>query len=74
MKLSLSDDLLAFVEQNCGEGTSYLTPGEFVRAVLREKKERIEATQIRDAILEGYQDVISGRIGQYRYFLPALWA
>jgi antitoxin ParD1/3/4 len=66
LNLSLTDELRAFVNQNCGDGTLYATPSEFVRDVLREKKERLEATEIRDAILEGYQDAIEGRITQYR--------
>lgn len=40
--------------------------GEFVRDVLREKKERLEAAEIRDAILAGYQDALSGRTVEYR--------
>ena len=35
-------------------------------ASIREEKERIEAARIRAAILQGYQDVITGRIVQYR--------
>ncbi len=32
-----------------------------VRDVLREKKERLEAAQIRDAIVDGYPDAVQGR-------------
>jgi antitoxin ParD1/3/4 len=66
LNLSLTDELQAFVDQNCGDGTLYATPSEFVRDVLREKKERLEAARIRDAILEGYQDAIQGRAARYR--------
>jgi len=66
LNLSLTDELRAFVDQNCGDGTLYATPSEFVRDVLREKKERMDAMQIRDAILEGYQDVLNGRTVPYR--------
>lgn len=65
LNLSLTDELRAFVDQNSGDGTLYATPSEFVRDVLREKKERIEAAQIREAIIEGYQDAIEGRTVQY---------
>jgi hypothetical protein len=34
--------------------------------LLREKKERVEAARIRDAILDGYQDAIDGRKVEYR--------
>lgn len=66
LNLSLTDELRAFIDQNCGDGTLYATPSEFVRDLLREKKERIEAAKIRDAILEGYQDAIAGRTVAYR--------
>jgi hypothetical protein len=32
----------------------------------REKKERLEAARIRDAIIQGYQDAIAGRTVIYR--------
>jgi antitoxin ParD1/3/4 len=66
LNLSLTDELRAFVDRNSGAGTLYATPSEFVRDVLREKKERLEAAQIRDAILDGYQDAIRGRTVAYR--------
>jgi antitoxin ParD1/3/4 len=66
LNLSLTDDLRAFVDRNSGNGTLYATPSEFVRQVLREKKERLEAAQIRDAILEGYENAIQGRTTLYR--------
>ncbi|HEY2251689.1 MAG TPA: hypothetical protein VGH74_11535 [Planctomycetaceae bacterium] len=66
LNLSLTDELRAFVDRNSGDGTLYATPSEFVRDVLREKKERLEAAQIRDAILDGYQDAIHGRTVPYR--------
>jgi len=65
LNLSLTDELRAFVDQNCGDGTLYATPSEFVRNVLREKKERLEAAQIRDAIIDGYQDALQGRTVPY---------
>ncbi len=66
LNLSLTDELRAFVDQNSGDGTLYATPSEFVRDILREKKQRLEAAQIRDAILNGYQDAIHGRTVPYR--------
>ena len=66
LNLSLTDELRAFVDQNSGNGTLYATPSEFVRDLLREKKERLEAAQLRDAILDGYQDAIRGRTVSYR--------
>ena len=61
INLSLTDELRAFINDNSGDGTLYSTPSEFLRDILREKKERLEASELRDAILEGFQDAASGR-------------
>ena len=65
LNLSLTDELRAFIDENSGDGTLFATPSEFVRNVLREKKERLEAARIRDSILEGYQDAIAGKTVEY---------
>jgi antitoxin ParD1/3/4 len=65
LNLSLTDELRSFIDSNSGDGTLYATPSEFVRNVLREKKERMEAAQIRDAIIAAYQDAIQGRTVPY---------
>jgi antitoxin ParD1/3/4 len=65
LNLSLTDELRAFIDRNCGDGTLFATPSEFVRDLLREKKERLEAAQIRAAILSGYQDASAGRTVPY---------
>lgn len=61
INLSLTDELRAFLDQNSGEGTLYSTPSEFVRALIRERKERQDAAALRDAVLEGYDEVRRGR-------------
>ncbi len=66
LNLSLTDELRAFVDANCGDGTLYSTPSEFLRDLLREKKRRMEAAQIREGILEGFQDILQGRVVEYR--------
>ena len=66
INLSLTDKLRSFVDQNSGEGTLYATPSEFLRDILRKEKERREAAELRDAILEGYGDVIKGRVTEYK--------
>jgi antitoxin ParD1/3/4 len=63
--LSLTDELRAFIDQNSGDGTLYATPSEFVRQVLREKKDCQEAAIMRDAIIGGYQDAIAGRVHKF---------
>ena len=61
LNLSLTDELRAFLDENSGDGTLFATPSEFVRALIREKKERIEAAELRRAVLEGYDDALHGR-------------
>jgi len=65
INLSLTDELRAFVDENSGEGTLYSTPSEFLRDLLREKKNRLDAAAVREAILEGYQDVIEDRVVEF---------
>ena len=60
INLSLTDELRNFIDQNTGDGTLYATPSEFLRDLIREKKRRLEAAAVRDAVLEGYQDLIEG--------------
>ena len=66
LNLSLTDELRAFVDENSGDGTLYATPSEFMRDVLREKKQRLEAAKMRDSILAGYQDLIAGHSIEYQ--------
>jgi antitoxin ParD1/3/4 len=61
INLSLTDELRAFLDQNSGDGTLYSTPSEFVRDLIREKKERIDAAALRQSVLEGYADIRDGR-------------
>jgi antitoxin ParD1/3/4 len=65
LNLTLTDELRAFIDRNCGDGTLYATPTEFMRDVLREKKQRLEAADLRVGIIEGYQDAIEGRITEF---------
>ena len=66
LNLSLTDELRAFVDENSDDCTLYATPSEFMRDVLREKKQRLEAAKMRDSILAGYQDLIAGRSIEYQ--------
>jgi antitoxin ParD1/3/4 len=72
LNLSLTDELRAFVDENCGDGTLYATPSEFVRDLLRQKKLQAEAAKVRDAVIEGYQDAIGGRTVTFNGNLRAL--
>lgn len=65
LNLSLTDELRSFIDQNCGDGTLYATPSEFVRDLLRQKKLQLDAAAARDAILAGYQDALEGRVTSF---------
>ena len=66
LNLSLTDELRAFIDANCGDGTLYATPSEFVRDLLRQRKAQLEAETTRDGILEGYRDAIDSRMVEFR--------
>lgn len=70
--LSLTNELRAFIDKNSGNGTLYATPSEFVRDIPRRYKAQEEAGQVRDAILEGYQDAIAGRTAEFTGDLKTL--
>jgi antitoxin ParD1/3/4 len=71
INLALTDELREFIDRNCGDGTLFATPSEFLRSVLREKKERLEAAAMRAAILEGYQDLGERRVVEFNGDLRA---
>jgi len=62
INLSLTNELREFLDQNSGDGTLFSTPSEFVRSLIREKKDRQDAAALRQAVLEGYDDVLHGRV------------
>ncbi len=65
INLSLTDELRNFINENSGDGTLYSTPSEFLRDILREKKQHLEAAELRDSILEGFQDVVKDKTIEY---------
>jgi len=65
LNLSLTDELRSFIDRNSGDGSAFATPSEFVRDALRERKARMEAAELRDGIIEGYQDVLAGRVVEF---------
>lgn len=62
----LPDELSSFVDENCGNGKPYASPGEFVRDLLRQRKLQGETAGALDAIIEGYHDAIAGRTVAFR--------
>ena len=65
INLSLTDELRQYIDSNCGDDGLYSTPSEFLRDILREKKDRQEAAALRDGVLQGYQDLIAGRTVEF---------
>jgi len=66
INLSLTEELRNFIDSNCGDKQLYSTPSEFMRDLLREKKERQEAAAIRDGVLQGYQDLLNGNVVEFK--------
>ena len=65
INLSLTDELRSFIDSHCGDKSMYTTPSEFVRDLLREKKERMDAARVRDGVLEGYRDILNGHCVEF---------
>lgn len=65
INLSLTDELREYLDSNTGDGSLYATPSEFLRSLLREKKEKQASTELRYSIISGYQDAIAERV--YRF-------
>lgn len=65
INLSLTNELREFIDRNSGDGSDYSTASEFLRDVLREKKQRQEAAALRDGILRGYSDLAEGRFVEF---------
>ena len=65
INLSLTDELREFVDRNSGDGSDYSTASEFMRDVLRNKKQRQEAAALRDGVLKGYGDLVEGRFVEF---------
>jgi len=72
LNVSLTDELRAFIDANCGDGTLYATPSEFVRDLLRQRKSQLEAEATRNSILEGYRDAIEDRVVEFRGDLQSI--
>ncbi len=72
INLSLTDELRAFLDESSGDGTLFSTPSEFVRDLIRTKKDRQDAAALRHAVLEGYADVRDGRTHEYAGDLRAM--
>lgn len=74
INLSLTDELRSFVDSNCGNDKLYATPSEFLRDLLREKKERQDAAALRDGVLEGYRDLLDGKVVEFKGDLQSVLA
>ena len=62
LNLSLTDELRAFLRRELGpKARSLPRRASLSGALIREKKDRMEAAELRKAVLEGYDDVLHGR-------------
>lgn len=65
LNIPLTDEMKQFIASQSGDGTLYSTPSEYVRDLIRHDRERQVASNLRAAIVEGYQDVIHGRTRKF---------
>jgi antitoxin ParD1/3/4 len=66
LNLSLTNELRAFVDAQCGDGTLYATPSEFVRDLIRRHKQQMEAERLRDGVIAAFQDAARGRVRPFK--------
>ena len=66
LKVSLSRELHEFVKSQSGDGTPFATADEYVSALIAEERDKQDAAQFRRAVLEGYQDILAGRVTEYK--------
>ncbi len=71
INIALTDEMKKFVASQSGNGTLYATPSEYVRDLIRHESERLEAARLRRSVIEGYQDVIHGRVQEFSGDLTA---
>ena len=65
LNIALTEKMKRFITSQVGNETLYSTPSEYVRDLIRRDQDRIEAAKLRNAIIEGYQDVIHGRTSEF---------
>jgi antitoxin ParD1/3/4 len=65
LNIPLTEEMKQFITNQTGDGTMYATPSEYVRDLIRHEREKQEAANVRSAILEGYQDAISGNMTDF---------
>ncbi len=65
INIPLTDELKKFILSQTGKGTLYSTPSEYVRDLIRHEAERKKAADLRNSIIEGYQDAINGNVVKF---------
>lgn len=65
LNISLTDELKQFIASQSGNGTSFATPSEYVRDLIRHERDRLEARKLRNDILDGYSDIMHGRTREF---------
>lgn len=72
ISLGITKNLRAFLNASSGDESSSSTPNEFVLALIRQEMERVDASDVRRAVLQGYDDVLQGRTRKYTGDLRAM--
>ncbi len=62
INIPLTDELKDFVTSQAGDGTMYSTPSEYIRDLIRHDRQKQEIEELRNSILEGYQDIAAERV------------
>lgn len=65
LNIPLTDKLKEFIASQCGKGTLYSTPSEYVRDLIRHDRDLKEVASFRSSLIEGYQDAIKGRTTEF---------
>ena len=65
LNISLTDEMKQFITSQSGSGTHYATPSEYVRDLIRHERDRQQAQQLRNDILDGYNDIVDGRTREF---------
>lgn len=65
LNIALTEEMKRFIASQSGSGTLYATPSEYVRDLIRHDRDRQQVAELRNAIIEGYQDAIHGRTQEF---------
>lgn len=74
LQLELTDDLISHLREDSGDGTFYTSPEDLLRDMIRQRIEKKLIEKMGRGILQGYDDVIAGRVVEFNGDLRATMA